>query len=184
MRHFLFVVPPLAVLAGIGWHIAILKLEMWRKTAAAVAAAVLAGLLLWNTSILVRLHPHQYLYYNALVGGLKGANGRYATDYWVNSMPEAVRKLEAFLQRTEKGQDHYSVAICAEQLQFDKVASERLHWTEKWDTAEFFISPTHMNCDRVLQGKVVATVERLGVVLAVVKDRRAILAETPPKKTP
>jgi hypothetical protein len=182
MRHFLFVVPPLAVLAGVGWHIAILKLDAWLKPAAAVAVAILAALLLWNASVLLRLHPHQYLYYNALVGGLKGANGRYATDYWVNSMPEAVRGLEAFLQRTEKDRNHYSVAICAEQLQFDKVAGDRLHWTEVWDTAEFFIAPTHMNCDRVLQGEVVAAVKRLGIVLAVVKDRRAVVAAAAAKK--
>ncbi|MGH6768896.1 MAG: ArnT family glycosyltransferase [Xanthobacteraceae bacterium] len=182
MRHFLFVVPPLAALAGIGWHLAISEFERWRKPAAMAAIAVLAALIVWNASILFRLHPHQYVYYNALVGGLKGANGRYATDYWVNSMPEAVRGLEAFLARTEKGNRHYLVAICAERLQFDKVASERLEMTETWDTAEFFISPTHMNCDRVLKGDVVVTVERLGVVLAVVKDRRAFLAANPPKK--
>jgi hypothetical protein len=30
-----------------------------------------------------------------------------------------------------------------------------------------------MNCDNDLDGKVVATVERLGVVIAIIKDRRA-----------
>jgi hypothetical protein len=32
-----------------------------------------------------------------------------------------------------------------------------------------------MNCDRYIDGKVVATIERLGVVIGVVKDRRAII---------
>ena len=32
-----------------------------------------------------------------------------------------------------------------------------------------------MNCDNDLDGKVVATVERLGVVIGVVKDRRALI---------
>ena len=36
-----------------------------------------------------------------------------------------------------------------------------------------------MNCDNMLEGRVVALVERLGVVLAVVKDRRAIIAPRP-----
>ena len=31
-----------------------------------------------------------------------------------------------------------------------------------------------MNCDRARKGRVIATVERLGVVIGVVKDRRAI----------
>jgi hypothetical protein len=33
-----------------------------------------------------------------------------------------------------------------------------------------------MNCDRNLDGKVIATIERLGVTIGVVKDRRAIRA--------
>ena len=32
----------------------------------------------------------------------------------------------------------------------------------------------NMNCDRARKGRVIATVERLGVVIGVVKDRRAI----------
>jgi hypothetical protein len=181
MRHFLFVVPPLAVLAGIGWHGLIATFQHRSRPLAAGVAGGLAALLAWNGSILVRLHPHEYLFYNALVGGLQGANGRFATDYWVNSMPEAVRGLETFLARTEPhaaAPQPHSVGICAERLQFEKVAGDRLYWTDDWDAAEFFISPTHMNCDRVVKGDVVATVERLGVVIAVVKDRRAILAKT------
>jgi hypothetical protein len=30
------------------------------------------------------------------------------------------------------------------------------------------------NCDRALDGKVIATIERLGVPIGVVKDRRAV----------
>jgi len=32
-----------------------------------------------------------------------------------------------------------------------------------------------MHCDRALDGRVVATIKRLGVVIGVVKDRRAIV---------
>ncbi len=32
-----------------------------------------------------------------------------------------------------------------------------------------------MNCDRALDGKVIANIERMGVVIGVVKDRRAII---------
>jgi hypothetical protein len=38
-----------------------------------------------------------------------------------------------------------------------------------------------MNCDRLLGGRVVATVERLGVVIGVVKDRRAVMARASPE---
>ncbi len=32
-----------------------------------------------------------------------------------------------------------------------------------------------MNCDRALDGAVIATIERLGVPIGVVKDRRALI---------
>ena len=67
---------------------------------------------------------------------------------------------------------HYNVAICAQRLQFERVTNDRLHWTDTWEAADFFISPTHMACDAMLEGRVIATVERLGVVIGVVKDRR------------
>jgi hypothetical protein len=58
-------------------------------------------------------------------------------------------------------------------LQFEKEADARLEWTRDFRRADFFVAPTHMNCDRMLNGRVVATVERLDVVIGVVKDRRA-----------
>ena len=72
----------------------------------------------------------------------------------------------------------YSVAVCGEQLSFDRtVTLPQLHWDfrSEWDESEFFIAPTHMNCDRDLDGDIVATVERFGVPIAYVKDRRAIV---------
>ena len=72
--------------------------------------------------------------------------------------------------------DWWHVVLNHHLLQFERLANDRLHWTETWEDADFFISPTHMACDTMLDGKVVATVERLGVVIGVVKDRRAILA--------
>jgi hypothetical protein len=32
-----------------------------------------------------------------------------------------------------------------------------------------------MNCDKALDGKVIATISRMGVAIGVVKDRRAVL---------
>lgn len=174
MRHFFFVVPPLAVLAGIGidasltwlWH-----REQWFGTA--MAAAVVA-IFAWEGSLLVRLHPHQYLYYNALIGGLPGAPDRYNLDYWVNIMPEAVARLKTYLDglKDEPPGRAYTVGVCGERFSFEHEADARMAWTGGWYEADFFIAPTHMNCDRVTNGKVIVRIERLGVLIGVVKDRR------------
>jgi hypothetical protein len=183
MRHFLFTVPPIAVLAGLGLNGALSRLETLHRFAGLVGAVIVLLALSWNATTLYRLHPDEYLFFNPLVGGLEGASRRYDTDYWVNIMPEAVGDLERYLD--ENGQSigkrpvsHYSVAVCGERLPFEKTADVRLQYTRDWRHADFFIAPTHMNCDRALDGRIVARVERLGVLIGVVKDRRAVAGPT------
>ncbi len=177
MRHFLFVVPPLAALAGIGFDTVLNFLETrHRGLATAALAGLLAGLA-WNATTLVRLHPHQYLYYNSLVGGFEGASRRFEMDYWVNVMPEAVARLKFFLDSTAPdASTSYKVAVCAEPVSFENEIRQdpRLAWVEDWNEADFFISPTQMDCDQKFDGTIIATIERLGVPIAVVKDTREV----------
>ena len=65
--------------------------------------------------------------------------------------------------------------MCGERLAFEKaVTLPQLHWDfkQEWDQSEFFIAPTHLNCDHDVDGKIIGKVERLGVVIAYVKDLR------------
>lgn len=178
LRHFLFVVPVFAVLAGIGFDAALNQVALWRPWLARVAAIAIVAVFGWNASLLVALHPYQYLFYNPLVGGLPGASGRYEGDYWVTIMPEAVTDLEAYIAKIDATGDHphrYTVAVCGDRLPFEKEANARLQWVSDWSQAEFFIAPTHMNCDRALGGNEIARISRLGVKIGVVKDRRDLL---------
>jgi len=176
MRHFIFVIPPLAVLAGIGFDRTLAWLEARRRALAKVALAAIGGWFLWTASVLVRLHPYEYLYFNELVGGLAGAAERYDTDYWVNVMHEAVAGLEGVLDREGRPPRPYLVAVCGERLPFEHEAAtrKRLKWAADNDPADFFISPTHMRCDRTVDGTVVVRIERMGALIGVVKDRRPI----------
>lgn len=183
LRHFLFVIPSLAVLAGIGCDKLLTALAARGRAAAATGVVIATVCVLWNAVTLVRLHPYQYLFYNTIVGGLEGASRRYDLDYWFGSMPEALTQLESYLRRTA-ALDHgrpaqvYSVAVCGERAAFEKtVTLPQLRWDFKpeWEQSEFFIAPTHMNCDVDLDGKVIGTVERLGVTIAYIKDRRALM---------
>ncbi|HXN66390.1 MAG TPA: glycosyltransferase family 39 protein [Bradyrhizobium sp.] len=183
LRHFLFVLPALATLAGIGLDMGVTALATRGRLVGSGALAIVTACFLWNAATLVRLHPYEYLFYNTVVGGLEGASGRYDLDYWFNSMPEAINQLEAYLRRTEpvdgsRPTPIYSVAVCGERLAFEKtVTLPQLRWDFKseWDESEFFIAPTHMHCNSDLDGKVIGTVERLGVTIAYIKDRRALI---------
>ena len=146
----------------------------WRRSVAYGAGAFIAAMLTWNAVDLARLHPYENLFYNPLVGGLAGAAGRYETDYWVNMLPDGIRGLEAYLATVDRQPRSYLVTVCAERTQFERVAHSRLQWTDDWEQADFFIAPTHMNCDRMLEGNTIVKIERSGILIGVVKDRRAI----------
>ena len=102
-------------------------------------------------------------------------------DYWVNIMPETVRQLGSYVsslnaRRGDAAPTVYRIAVCGEHVSFSSEArgNHQLEWTPDWPRADFFIAPTHMNCDRALDGTIIATVQRLGVTIGVVKDRRAL----------
>lgn len=184
MRHFIFVLPPLAMLAGLGLD-QMLRLASRIGTAAAAAAcAVIVAAFAWNASLLVRLHPYEYLFYNPLVGGLQGASRRYVMDYWFTIMPEAVSRLERYIARTDPADARgrvYTVALCGPRDTFLHNQPPNLRWAQDWETADFFIAPTHMNCDQDINAKVAVTIERLDVPIGYVKDQRTGAHSVPVK---
>jgi dolichyl-phosphate-mannose-protein mannosyltransferase len=173
-RHFLFVVPPLAVLAALGW----VWLAQARPRLAPLLAAVAAGLVVFHALTLARLHPYEYVYYNQLVGGLPGANTKWETDYWADTVRPAAALLTAYVAAEGVPPEKpWPVAVCAESLQADVFLGPEFEVTRDWRRAEFFISPTHMDCDTALKGRIIATIERMGVTLAVVRDRRGLVGD-------
>jgi len=98
MRHFLFLLPPVAALAAIGLNEVLDSLATRDRRAATAALGLICACFLWEAASLARLHPYENLSYNPLVGGLKGAFRNYDLDYWFDSMPEAIRRLEAYLR--------------------------------------------------------------------------------------
>jgi hypothetical protein len=89
-RHFLFVIPPLFIFAGLGFQVVFNRLHapLWKS--------LLVGLvILPNIWALARLHPYEYVYYNQLVGGVRGAFRRFEMDYWATSYREATDYVNA-----------------------------------------------------------------------------------------
>ncbi|EPR43916.1 hypothetical protein dsx2_2026 [Desulfovibrio sp. X2] len=96
-RHFLFVIPPLAVLAALGLNL-LLELPSPMST---LTALLLAAGIAWQVSVMVRLHPEEYVYFNIFAGGPAGAQGRYEVEYWGTSLRETTKDMVDLLQRTE-----------------------------------------------------------------------------------
>ncbi len=175
MRHFIFVLPPLAVAA------ALVVDALLERAAAFRHKRVMAGLVAFcavqHIGVMIALHPDEYVYYNNFVGGVKGAETLFKTDYWGNSYAEAVHGLQMYLE-TEYGagfEDHdFSIAVCGPPISADYFFPTNFIFTEDRAHADFFIAFTKDDCDKSLSGKEVYRVERLGALLSVVLDRRSI----------
>ncbi len=89
IRHFLPVLPAMALLAAVGaWCAGEALSRRHRALGLGWAAALaVAGLLLVRT--LVVLHPYQGVFFNRLTGGTQGARERFELDYWGVSLAAA-----------------------------------------------------------------------------------------------
>lgn len=92
VRHFLEVLFPLAAIAAVGFMVVYSYL---RKSK--IFLLFIFGSLVYN---IVFYHPYQTSFYNLLVGGIRGANGKYDIDFWGTPQKEAVGWLN---ENAEKG---------------------------------------------------------------------------------
>ena len=91
-RHLYFVYAPFAVLAIFGLHwLMSTSVRVARPAAAGLAAIGLAA----TVVEMVRIHPHQNVYFNALVDRSTPGHlpSRYEMDYWRTSVREAIEHL-------------------------------------------------------------------------------------------
>ena len=178
MRHFIFVLPPVAVAAALAADRALTRLSALPYRAPIYAALGLYGVA--HVATMVMLHPDQYVYYNGFVGGVDGAQRKFKLDYWANSYAEAVRGLEDYLRR-EYGADfeerEFTVAVCGPPISARYYFPDNFRLMHRVDKAEFFVAFTKDDCDRLLPGVPVYRVERMGALLSIVLDRRDIVAE-------
>jgi hypothetical protein len=175
IRHFLFVVPPMATLAALGLDALWDRLTRWGEAWGRMFAAALTVVLVIQGWVMAQLHPDEYVYYNILTGGVKGAQGAYELDYWGNSLLEATKDLSEYIAM-ENGDKPitrtYKIAVCGHRLSAAYFFPEYMEFTQKLDEADFLVAFTQANCQRHFEGKQIISVDRFGVALSVVKDRR------------
>jgi hypothetical protein len=167
-RHFIFLVPFLMLIAAypIGWLFSHYPSRVVRlATPAAVLIAMMPALV--ST---YQLFPYQYSFYNGLVGGVPGADGRYYIDPWRSALREALRKVED-LHDTRDIVDVYH--SCGSTLNF--ADHPRFKPVERPEDADYIIL-LRRNCDPrqspTLDFPAVGEVRRQGVLFAAVYNRQ------------
>jgi hypothetical protein len=167
LRHFLFLLPLLAVLAALSLAEIVGGARAGR---AQVVAASVAGLVALNAALVLRqyaaLHPYEYVYFNELVGSLPGADGRFETDYWGASNREAVLWLKTNLLDRSPHRV-FAVHACGHPYQTQHYLPPNARWVDRLEDADYFVCFPREDPLATVKGggRVVHTVERSGVVL-------------------
>lgn len=175
IRHVLFCLPPLvAVIASACVSFVDGLKARWEKVA--VAGAV--GLAMVVTAAdMVRLHPYEYVYFNRLIGGgLRGAAGRFDTDYWGSSFKEAMEWTMAQVEPNGSGPVRVGNA-CAAFLTAYSIERDAFRGcgfvnvsvdAVKRGDVDVVLAITRDGGDRRVSGRVLHRVERFGVPLCYV----------------
>jgi tetratricopeptide (TPR) repeat protein len=100
-RHFLFIYPGIILLASFGFsHL----FQFIKNRYLSWAVIILLAILSVNPLKFMFLNPeYSYIYYNQTVGGLKGALGKYETDYYFVSLKEGSEWLIKYLEDKKPG---------------------------------------------------------------------------------
>jgi hypothetical protein len=164
-RQTFFVLPPLFLIAGLGleW-----LLTLIRRPAA--RALLLFLIVLPGLYANIALYPYQYIYYNQLAGGLRGAYRVYELDYWNLAFREAQDYIN---QHAGENANIYAgdakqtaQTFARPDLIFNALGGRK----SDWDEYDYVIVTTAQNTDEEYAGlPTVFTVEREGVPLVYVK---------------
>lgn len=173
VRHFLFVIPPLAVLGGLSAAFLYERLSSWQKVTAWASAGMFVALLSLPISDLVRLHPYQYVLFNRLAGGVKTANHRYMLDYWGLGLTEAANGLREWIKDAHvppPSDGKWKVAMCGPAALIPYILGDEFTAHAAMG-ADFALSMGTYYCAD-LDAPIVATAERDNVIFARAYDLR------------
>jgi hypothetical protein len=178
LRHFLFIIPPLAVLAGGGMAV----LARWAARRQPLAAAALAALMLLFTvdqaAASWRLHPHQHVFFNRWSGGLARAVDRYETEYYGSVYRELADRLVETVWQTRRDEylnRTFVVAGCGSNLFFKRNLPQNFQYAAMRGVnhADYYATYARDGClKRLRDRELVTSVTREGAHIAVARDMK------------
>jgi len=174
IRHFIFVIPPMTVLAGLAFARGMNWLKENRRNWQPAAVAVFSFGLLLSLGEMIRLHPYQYTHFNHIAGTVRAADDRYMLDYWGLALKQASDGLREQLDEQQeappKGRK-WKVAVCGPQRPAQVALGP--DFTIGWDShaADFAMTLGEFYC-KGLTAPVMVEIKRDDVVFARVYDIR------------
>jgi Dolichyl-phosphate-mannose-protein mannosyltransferase len=174
IRHFIFVIPPMTVLAGAAFAWGMNWLKENRRSWQPAAVAVFSFGLLLPLAEMIRLHPYQYTHFNHIAGTVRGADDLFMLDYWGLALKQASDGLrDELVERQEvppQGRK-WKVAVCGPQRPAQVALGP--DFTIGWDShaADFAMTLGEFYCKGLI-APVMVEIKRDDVVFARVYDIR------------
>jgi hypothetical protein len=174
IRHFIFVIPPMTVLAGTAFAWLMNWLREHHRSWQPAAVAIFAFGLLLPMGEMIRLHPYQYTHFNHIAGTVRSADNLFMLDYWGLALKQASDSLrEELVERQEvppRGHK-WKVAVCGPQRPAQVALGP--DFTIGWDShaADFAMTLGEFYC-KGLTAPVMVEIKRDDVVFARVYDIR------------
>ena len=174
IRHFIFVIPPMTVLAGLTFAWGMKWLKERHRQWQPVALTVFAFGLLLPLSEMIRLHPYEYTHFNHIAGTVRSADRQFMLDYWGLALKQASDGLrDELVERQEvppQGRK-WKVAVCGPQRPAQVALGA--DFTIGWDSqsADFAMTLSEFYC-KGLTAPVMVEIMRDDVVFARVYDIR------------
>jgi Dolichyl-phosphate-mannose-protein mannosyltransferase len=174
IRHFIFVIPPMTVLAGVAFAKGMSWLKNNRRSWQPAALAIFTFGLLLPLGEMIRLHPYQYTHFNHIAGTVRSADNLFMLDYWGLALKQASDGLrEEIVDRQEAPPQgrKWKVAVCGPQRPAQVALGP--DFTIGWDynAADFAMTLGEFYC-KGLTAPVMVEIKRDDVVFARVYDIR------------
>ena len=175
LRHFLFLIPLLAVFAASAVVVIARALERRGRVFASLWLVIVCGACVDVGRVMVHLHPHQYVFFNRLVGGLPGAFERYDTDYYGESYKRLFAGLYEHLWTHEREAlltEEFTVTGCIPVEIAREYERQNIRFTRAAG-ADFFVGYQREGCLRAhAASPVIYAEQRQGATLPLVRDLR------------
>jgi hypothetical protein len=174
IRHFIFVIPPMTVLAGVAFAWGMNWLKDNRRHWQPAAVAIFAFGLMLPLTEMIRLHPYQYTHFNHIAGTVRAADDLFMLDYWGLALKQASDGLRDELNERQESPPQgrkWKVAVCGPQRPAQVALGP--DFTIGWDShaADFAMTLGEFYC-KGLTAPVMVEIKRDDVVFARVYDIR------------
>ncbi|MGB9640764.1 MAG: hypothetical protein ACPL4H_07600 [Anaerolineales bacterium] len=166
-RQILFLIPPLFLLLGFPLQWLGQKTQLIPYRYLVLLVLIMPGILgYWQ------LHPYEYAYYNAFIGGISGAEDRFETEYWKTSFRQAMEYLDQTAEPRSKVLIWGATFLVEEYARPDLIVQSKKGNSYQKNSGYDYVIVSYRN-DKDEQifpdSAILYTVQRQGVNFAVVK---------------